>query len=51
VTLCCFIQLPFDAGRISKMGENKIIWIAEGFHDNVEPFGNKQLRIQIDDEM
>jgi len=37
---------------ISKMGEdNKIIWIPKKFHPDIEKFINKQVRVQIDDEL
>ena len=39
-------------GEISKMGDNKIIWIPKRFHDEVEEkFGKKQIRITIDDDI
>lgn len=37
---------------ISKMGEdNKIIWIPKKYHREIEKFIDKQVRVQIDDEL
>ena len=37
---------------ISKMGEdNKIIWIPKKYHSDIEKFIDKQVRVQIDDEL
>jgi hypothetical protein len=39
-------ELSFP-GKISKMGNNKIIWIPKPMHDMVEPFEGKTVTIKI----
>jgi hypothetical protein len=43
-------QLKF-VGRISKMGDNLIIWIPQSFHDKAKQMKEKQIKIIIDDEI
>lgn len=44
-------RLKFVA-KISKMGDNKIIWIPAEHHDEITAkFGKKQVRVTIDDEI
>jgi hypothetical protein len=38
-------------GRISAMGQNKIIWIPKEFHEAVAKLEGKQIRIVLDDEI
>jgi len=33
--------------KISKMGDNKIIWISKTMHDMVEPFEGETITIKI----
>jgi ribosomal protein L19E len=38
--------------EISKMGDNKVIWIPKRFQEEVDQkFGKKQVRITIDDDI
>lgn len=37
--------------KISKMGDNKIIWIPKEYHTNIEKLEGKQIRVVIDDEL
>jgi antitoxin component of MazEF toxin-antitoxin module len=38
-------------GKISKMGNNKVIWIPKEFHDQITDLEGKQVRIVIDDKI
>lgn len=38
-------------GKISKMGNNKVIWIPKEFHDQITDLEGKQVRIIIDDKI
>jgi antitoxin component of MazEF toxin-antitoxin module len=38
-------------GKISKMGNNKVIWIPKEFHDQISDLEGKQIRIRIDDKI
>ena len=38
-------------GRISKMGENRVIWIPKEYHEKISVLEDKQVRIVIDDEL
>ena len=38
-------------GKISKMGNNKVIWIPKEFHDQIKDLEDKQVRIVIDDKI
>ncbi|HEX7142153.1 MAG TPA: hypothetical protein VF222_06720 [Nitrososphaeraceae archaeon] len=38
-------------GRISMMGNNKVIWIPKEFHDQIIDLEGKQIRITIDDKI
>ena len=38
-------------GKISKMGNNKVIWIPKEFHDQITDLEGKQVRIIIDDNI
>ena len=39
-------------GTISRMGDkNRVIWIPQKYHDDIEQFEGKQVRIVIDDEI
>ena len=38
-------------GKISKMGNNKVIWIPKEFHDQITDLEGKQIRIIIDDDI
>lgn len=38
-------------GKISSMGDNKIIWIPKEFHEKIGPLEGKQIRIVMDDEL
>jgi antitoxin component of MazEF toxin-antitoxin module len=38
-------------GKISKMGNNKVIWIPKEFHDQIADLEGKQIRIIIDDKI
>ena len=41
--------LEFDA-VISKMGDNRVIWIPKALHRELKKFEGKKLRVIIDDE-
>jgi hypothetical protein len=38
-------------GQISKMKDNRVIWVLKRFHEEIEKFEGKQIRIIIDDEI
>ena len=38
-------------GKISKMGNNKVIWIPKEFHGQITALEGKQVRIRIDDKI
>jgi hypothetical protein len=38
-------------GKISNMGDNRIIWIPKEFHEKISVFEGKQIRIVMDDEL
>lgn len=38
-------------GKISKMGNNKVIWIPKEYHDQITDLEGKQVRIVIDDKI
>lgn len=38
-------------GKISKMGNNKVIWIPKEFHAQIADLEGKQIRIIIDDKI
>jgi hypothetical protein len=45
------LSLDVSSGQISKMKDNRVIWIPKRFHDEIEKFEGKQIRIVIDDEL
>ena len=38
-------------GKISKMGDNRVVWIPKQYHEKIMDLENKQVRVMIDDEI
>jgi len=38
-------------GTISKMKDDRVIWIPKRFHPKIKSLEDKQIRIQMDDEI
>jgi antitoxin component of MazEF toxin-antitoxin module len=38
-------------GKISKMGENRVVWIPKQYHEKIMDLEDKQVRVMIDDEI
>jgi hypothetical protein len=53
ILLCSHMRVPTFkfVGQISKMKDNRVIWVLKRFHEEIEKFEGKQIRIIIDDEI
>jgi hypothetical protein len=38
-------------GKISKVGENRVVWIPKQHHEKIMDLEDKQVRVMIDDEI
>ena len=38
-------------GKISKMGDNRVVWIPKQYHEKNMDLEDKQVRVMIDDEI